>query len=125
MVFKNSNILDEKGNNKPATTASSNYLDHFLQAKFIWPITAILWNKSFLISIGFIFSSSSLLFYDYSPSSIAIGKSHDLIDPLSPLTRNYSGVMALKDKLEFSFAHNGLPNEVSVDFGARVLLSCH
>ncbi|MGB1309338.1 MAG: hypothetical protein ACPG6B_10530, partial [Oceanihabitans sp.] len=30
----------------------SNYLDHFLQAKFIWPITAILWDKSFLISIG-------------------------------------------------------------------------
>jgi glycosyltransferase involved in cell wall biosynthesis len=51
-VFKNSNILDEKGNNKPAPTASTNYLEHFLQAKFIWPITAILWNKSFLIKIG-------------------------------------------------------------------------
>jgi len=52
VVFKNFNILDEKGNNKPAPTASSNYLDHFLQAKFIWQTTAILWDKSFLIEIG-------------------------------------------------------------------------
>lgn len=52
VVFKNSNIIDEKGNNKPAPTASSNYLEHFLQAKFIWPITAILWDKSFLTRIG-------------------------------------------------------------------------
>jgi len=52
VVFKNSNILDEKGNNKPASNVSSHFLDHFLQAKFIWPITAILWNKSFLIKIG-------------------------------------------------------------------------
>lgn len=52
VVFKNTNILDEKGNNKPSPTASSNYLNNFLQAKFIWPITAILWNKEFLIKIG-------------------------------------------------------------------------
>ncbi|REE81988.1 glycosyltransferase involved in cell wall biosynthesis [Lutibacter oceani] len=52
VVFKNSNVLDEHGNNKPASNVSSNFLDHFLQAKFIWPITAILWNKEFLIKIG-------------------------------------------------------------------------
>ncbi|MFT4643966.1 glycosyltransferase [Candidatus Marifrigoribacter sp. Uisw_064] len=52
VVFRNTNILDEKGNNKPSPTASSNYLDHFLQAKFIWPITSVLWNKEYLIKIG-------------------------------------------------------------------------
>lgn len=51
-VFKNSNVLDENGNNKAAANVSSHFLDYFLQAKFIWPITAILWNKSFLIKIG-------------------------------------------------------------------------
>lgn len=52
VVFKNTNILDEHGNNKPAPSAESNYLDHFLQAKFIWPITSVLWNKEYLIKIG-------------------------------------------------------------------------
>lgn len=52
VVYRNTNILDEKGNNKPSPTATSNYLDHFLQAKFIWPITSVLWNKEYLIKIG-------------------------------------------------------------------------
>lgn len=52
VVFRNTNIIDEKGNNKPSPTASSNYLDHFLQAKFIWPVTSVLWNKDYLIKIG-------------------------------------------------------------------------
>ncbi len=52
IVYRNTNILDEKGNNKPSPTATSNYLDHFLQAKFIWPITSVLWNKEYLIKIG-------------------------------------------------------------------------
>lgn len=52
VVFRNTNILDEKGNDKPSPTATSNYLDHFLQAKFIWPITAVLWNKVYFFEIG-------------------------------------------------------------------------
>ena len=52
VVFKNFNLLDENGNNKPAPSADSNYLDCFLQAKFIWQTSAILWNKEFLIEIG-------------------------------------------------------------------------
>ncbi len=52
VVYRNTNILDENGNNKPSPTATSNYLDHFLQAKFIWPITSVLWNKQYLIKIG-------------------------------------------------------------------------
>ena len=52
VVFRNTNILDENGNNKPSTTATSDYLNHFLQAKFIWPVTSVLWNKEYLVKIG-------------------------------------------------------------------------
>jgi len=52
VVFKNSIILDEKGYKKPFSNISSNYLNHFLQAKFAWQTTAILWSKDFLIKIG-------------------------------------------------------------------------
>jgi hypothetical protein len=31
---------------------TSNYLDHFLRADFVWQTTAIVWNKEFLINIG-------------------------------------------------------------------------
>ncbi|WP_282134452.1 glycosyltransferase family 2 protein [Seonamhaeicola maritimus] len=52
VVFKNFHLLDEHGNSKPAPSVDSNYLDHFLRAKFIWQTSTILWNKKFLISIG-------------------------------------------------------------------------
>ena len=52
VVFKNSGVLDEKGNSKLVSPVTDRFLDCFLQAKFIWPITAILWNKYFLIKIG-------------------------------------------------------------------------
>ncbi|WP_100615112.1 glycosyltransferase family 2 protein [Confluentibacter citreus] len=52
VVFKNFNLLDENGKNKPAPSADSNYLDHFLQAKFIWQTSSILWKKDFFIEIG-------------------------------------------------------------------------
>jgi glycosyltransferase involved in cell wall biosynthesis len=52
IVYRNTNILDENGKIKDFPTASSNYLDHFLQAKFIWQTTAVLWNKDYLIKIG-------------------------------------------------------------------------
>ncbi|WP_298236983.1 glycosyltransferase family 2 protein [uncultured Algibacter sp.] len=52
VVFKNFNLLDEKGNNKPAPSADGNYLNFFLKAKFIWQTSAILWNKYFFIKIG-------------------------------------------------------------------------
>ncbi|NIK92536.1 glycosyltransferase family 2 protein [Mangrovimonas sp. CR14] len=52
VVFKNFNLLDEYGNSRPAPSANANYLDHFLQAKFIWQTSCVLWNKAFLKSIG-------------------------------------------------------------------------
>lgn len=51
-VFKNTNIIDEYGISKPVPTVNSDYLDCFLKAKFIWPITSILWNKDFFIKLG-------------------------------------------------------------------------
>jgi glycosyltransferase involved in cell wall biosynthesis len=51
-VFKNTNVITEKGENVVANSEDSEYLNHFLNAKFIWPITAVLWNKKFLISLG-------------------------------------------------------------------------
>ena len=81
IVFKNSNILDEKGNNKKSPTASSHYLDHFLQAKFIWPVTAILWNKSFLIKIGkFNPDFKRLQDIELSIKALLLGKNYKVID---------------------------------------------
>jgi len=81
VVFKNTNILDEKGNNKPSLTASSNYLDHFLQAKFIWPITAVLWNKSFLNSIGkFNPDLKRLQDIELSIKALLLSKNYKVID---------------------------------------------
>lgn len=52
VVFKNFNILGEKGSIKPAPTVNSGYLNHFLRARFIWQTSSILWNKDFLNNIG-------------------------------------------------------------------------
>lgn len=52
VIFRNYNLLDGNGDSKLASTVSSDFLNHFLQAKFLWQTTAILWNKSFLIKIG-------------------------------------------------------------------------
>lgn len=52
VVFKNFHIVDENGKTKPFPTANSDFLNHFLQAKFIWQTTAVLWSKDFLIKIG-------------------------------------------------------------------------
>jgi len=51
-VFKNMNIVDQKGTVTISNPPDSNYLDHFLNANFIWQTTAIVWNKDFLLKIG-------------------------------------------------------------------------
>jgi glycosyltransferase involved in cell wall biosynthesis len=81
VVFQNSNIIDEKGNNKPAFNVSDNFLDHFLQAKFVWQTTAILWNKSFLISIGkFNPDLKRLQDIELSIRALFLGKKYRFID---------------------------------------------
>ncbi|WP_298368907.1 glycosyltransferase [uncultured Lutibacter sp.] len=81
VVFKNSNILDEHGNNKPAPNVASHFLNHFLQAKFIWPVTAILWNKEFLIKIGkFNPDLKRLQDIELSIRALILGKNYKVID---------------------------------------------
>ena len=51
-VFKNMNIINHKKEVIQSNSVASNYLEHFLNANFVWQTTAILWQKSFLNEIG-------------------------------------------------------------------------
>ncbi|WP_052184218.1 glycosyltransferase family A protein [Psychroserpens sp. Hel_I_66] len=51
-VFKNTAVYDSEKGEIPLYDAKKNYLNYFLSAKFIWPITAILWDKNFFKSLG-------------------------------------------------------------------------
>ncbi len=51
-VFKNTAVIDQNGEVQSTPKIAGNYLDYFLQARFIWPITAIVWKKTFFNSIG-------------------------------------------------------------------------
>jgi len=52
VVFKNTAVIDKNGNIKEINVEESNYLDCFLRARFLWPITSIIWDKSFFNAIG-------------------------------------------------------------------------
>ncbi|WP_347372868.1 glycosyltransferase family A protein [Aequorivita sp. Q41] len=52
MVFKNTGTIDQNKQTQFSPKLTDNYLDYFLQARFIWPITAIVWKKSFFYAIG-------------------------------------------------------------------------
>lgn len=52
VVFKNKAVVDANGTQEIRPLSSKNYLNSFLNAKFIWQTTAILWNKSFFFKIG-------------------------------------------------------------------------
>ena len=81
VVFKNSNILDENGTKKPYSNISDDFLNHFLQAKFAWQTTAILWNKSFLVSIGkFNPDLKRLQDIELSIRALLLGKNYKVID---------------------------------------------
>lgn len=51
-VFKNTGVIDQNEEVQFSPKTTGNYLDYFLQARFIWPITAIVWEKDFFYSIG-------------------------------------------------------------------------
>ncbi|MBI4978826.1 MAG: hypothetical protein HZC28_15215 [Spirochaetes bacterium] len=53
------------------------------------------------------FATPSMLVYEPSPYSMAVGGGADLLDVSVPITRAYSGLSANKDKLEIAFYHNG------------------
>jgi len=81
VVFKNSIILDEKGYKKPFSNISSNYLNHFLQTKFAWQTTAVLWNKDFLIKIGKFNSDIKLLEdIELSIRALLLGTNYKVLD---------------------------------------------
>lgn len=50
-VFLNFNIINTT-QSFPFSTIKSDFLDHYLKAKFAWQTTAILWDRDFLKSIG-------------------------------------------------------------------------
>lgn len=52
VVFLNFNCINDKGGNFPFSNIKSDFLDNFLQAKFAWQTTAVLWNKYFFNKIG-------------------------------------------------------------------------
>jgi len=51
-VLKNTAIIDQNGKISTNQVTESHYLNNFLSARFIWPITAIVWKKTFFNSIG-------------------------------------------------------------------------
>lgn len=51
-VLKNTAIIDQKQEIQFSAEITGNYLDYFLRAQFIWPITAIVWKKTYFNSIG-------------------------------------------------------------------------
>lgn len=51
-VFINSAVKDEQDKVHEKRVDHKNYLNAFLSARFIWPITAIVWNKNFFKSLG-------------------------------------------------------------------------
>lgn len=63
------------------------------------------------------FGATQMLAMTSSPYSMAIGDCHDLLDPNVPLTRTYSGLYTLKDKTEFVFFHQILPNVGMIENG--------
>lgn len=52
VVFLNFNSINGKGEIFPFSNIKSDFLDNFLQAKFAWQTTAVLWNKFFFKKIG-------------------------------------------------------------------------
>jgi len=51
-VFKNFAVVNKNSIKLKGASLGINYLDFFLNAKFIWQTTAILWKKSFFMEIG-------------------------------------------------------------------------
>lgn len=51
-VFKNTAVIDQHGEIQFTPQIAGKYVDYFLQARFIWPITAIVWKKAFFNAIG-------------------------------------------------------------------------
>ncbi len=51
-IFRNYATIDKNKKVIPSTSIEEDYLNSFLQAKFIWQTSLVLWKKSFFNSIG-------------------------------------------------------------------------
>ncbi|SRX55333.1 glycosyltransferase family 2 protein [Aequorivita sp. CIP111184] len=51
-VLKNTAVINQNKEVQFSAEIKGNYLNYFLQARFIWPITAIVWKKTYFDSIG-------------------------------------------------------------------------
>ncbi|WP_228851079.1 glycosyltransferase family A protein [Aegicerativicinus sediminis] len=81
VVFKNFIIVDVNGQVKSAPIVSSNYLDCFLRAKFIWQTSCIVWNKEFLIKIGkFNTELKRLQDVELSIRALILGSNYQIMD---------------------------------------------
>ena len=52
VVFRNSAVVNKEHVTEVRPNKSKDYLNYFLKAQFIWPITSVLWNKTFFNAIG-------------------------------------------------------------------------
>ena len=118
VVFRNTNVLNEKGENIPASNITAKYLDHFLRANFVWPITAILWNKSFLISIGkFNTELQRLQDVELSIRALFLGKKYSIIDNKVDFFYNVVPIRTRKNFVKkVSSSVNYLVNEIHTNY---------
>jgi glycosyltransferase involved in cell wall biosynthesis len=81
VVFKNFTVVNEHDEHFVASADVSYPLDPFLKANFIWQTTSVLWNKTFLNSIGrFDVNLQRLQDVELSIRALYLGKVYKLID---------------------------------------------
>lgn len=80
-VFKNTAVIDRNGTQEIRPSLNENYLNRFLNAQFIWPITATLWKKGFFIEIGkFDPNLQRLQDVELAIRALFFGTNHKVID---------------------------------------------
>ena len=118
IVFRNFNILNEKGENIASSKITSNFLDHFLRAEFAWQTTAILWNKSFLVNIGkFNPDMQRLQDVELSIRALFSGKKYSIIDSKADFFYNVYPIRTRKNFVKkVSVSVNYLITKIHADY---------
>ena len=99
VVFQNNAVKDKQGRVEILKAVKGSYLNYFLQAKFIWPITAVLWDKSFFNSIGQ-FNSQLPRLQDVELVIRALQKSTDYLVLDNPVDFYYN-VIPIRERRNF------------------------
>jgi len=118
IVFRNFNILNEKGENIASSKITTNFLDHFLRAEFAWQTTGILWNKSFLVNIGkFNSDLQRLQDVELSIRALFLGKKYRIIDNKVAFFYNVSPIRNRKNFVKkVSVSVNYLITKIHADY---------